>query len=69
MEDDSGREDIALWFDVLALVELDDLGRHVAGGAASEEEILVDVGKSGKAVVDDNWRHEAVRPKHDVLGL
>jgi len=69
VEDDSGREDVALGFDVLALVELDDLGRHVAGRAASEEEVLVDVCKGGEAVVDDNWRHEAARPKHDVLGL
>lgn len=40
---------------MLALVELDDFWRHVAGRAASEEEVLVDVSKGGKAVVDDNW--------------
>lgn len=47
MEDDSGREDVALGFDVFAFVEFDDFWCDVAGGAAAEEEVLVEVGVGG----------------------
>jgi hypothetical protein len=69
VEDDSSREDIALWLDVLALVEFNDLGSYVAGSSAPEEEVFLDVGEGGQSVVDDDWRHGAIGPQHDVLRL
>lgn len=69
MEDDTSREDIAFWLDVLAFIELDDFRGDVTWGSASEEEVFFEVGKSSKSVVNDDRRHGSGRSKHDVFRL
>ena len=66
MEDSSQGKDVADGLNVLRLRKLDDLRGDVARSAASEEEILLDVGVGGKSEVHDYWL-ERFSSQHDVL--
>lgn len=68
MEDSPKRKHIAYGLDMLELGQFEDLRGHVAWGSASEEEILIHVGKSRQPEVYNN-RLQRISPQHDVLRL
>lgn len=54
MEDDSSREEIAFWLDVLTLIEFNDFRSDVAGSSTPEEQVFFDVYVGSKAEIDDD---------------
>jgi hypothetical protein len=62
------REDIAARLHVLRLRKLDDLRCDIAGGAASEEKILLEVDVACKTEIHDH-RLKGTSPQHDIFRL
>lgn len=54
VEDHSKRENIALWLDVLGLIESNDLWRDIAWSSAPEEQVLINICISCESEVDDD---------------
>lgn len=66
MKNCTKRKDIAAWLYVLGLGKLDDLRCDIAGGAASEEKILLEINIACKTEIHDH-RLESTPPQHNVL--
>lgn len=69
MEDDSSREDIALWFDMPALGQFYDFRRHISWCSAPEKQVLLNIGMRCQPIIHDDGVHRCTSPHHDVLRL
>lgn len=68
MKDEPQAEHIANGFILgLHILDIDDLWRHVAGSAASHEEVLRDIGELCQSEVSNHALETALIPEEDVL--
>jgi len=57
MKDYPSRKDIALGFDMFALIKCDDFRSDIAWCTTPEEKILINVSVSGQSEVNNNRLH------------